>query len=151
MAAVDGKSGWHIRDRLSDYGFENQIDSLENSSKKFTKRLSECRLCIATYNATTFLETFSNNFPTLLFWNEEHCALNQDAKPYFDKLHHVGILHYSAESLAKKVEEVYQDPIQWWMTDNIQKAKDEFCFQFANIGKSPIRKWHRELKKIASS
>ena len=150
MFTVDDQSGWNIRGRLSDCRFEGLIDNLENSNKKFSKRLSECRLCIATYNATTFLETFSNNFPTLLFWNENHYTLHQNAKPYFDKLHEAGILHYNAKSLAKKVEEIYQDPLQWWTANDIQQAKNEFCIQFANIEKNPLEKWCRELKKIAN-
>lgn len=151
LATASDVSGWNLEDRLCDKGFGGQIDSVENSNKRFIKRLSECRLCIATYNATTFLETFSNNFPTLLFWNERHCALNKEAKPYFDKLHRVGILHYDEKSLAAKVGEIYQNPMRWWECENIQQTKNEFCAQFANTGEDPIGKWSRELKKIANN
>ncbi|MDP0562398.1 MAG: LIC12162 family protein [Candidatus Endonucleobacter sp. (ex Gigantidas childressi)] len=140
--------GWNIENRLIDNGFENEIDSDENLNKKFLKRLSECRLCIATYNATTYLETFANNFPTLLFWDKNHWELNDHAQPYFDKLHEAGILYYDAKLLADKVEEIYQDPMKWWIQSEVQQAKNDFCAQFANIGDNPIIKWHNKLQQL---
>jgi putative transferase (TIGR04331 family) len=139
--------GWHIAKRIADCGFSNVIDSKKNLNKKFINRMSECRLCIATYNGTTYLETFSSNFPTLLFWNKNYWEINQHATPYFDQLHDVGILHYDAESLAKKVEEIYQNPKEWWMTEAVQRAKNEFCSEFANIDGDVIGKWYSELKE----
>jgi putative transferase (TIGR04331 family) len=142
------ESEWGIGDRLIDSGFADRVDSHKNLNKNFSKRLSECRLCIATYNATTYLETFANNFPTLLFWDKNYWECNAYAQPYFDKLHKVGILHYDVKSLAKKTEEIYNNPMEWWMKREIQQAKDQFCAKFANIGEKPIDKWSKELGKI---
>jgi len=142
--------GWNMKERLSDCGFGKFIESDVNLNKKFVNRLSECRLCIATYNGTTYLETFYSNFPTLIFWDKNLWEINQFAKPYFESLHKVGILHYSAKSLTAKLEEVYGDPMGWWMTEDVQSAKKSFCAEFASVGDNPLGKWRSELEKMAA-
>lgn len=124
--------GWNIKKRFLDEGFESLIDTDQNSTKSFYTRLSECRLCIATYNATTFLETFVANYPTLLYWDPQYWELRDEAQPYFDLLHEAGILHYTPESLSAKLIEIYEDPLSWWSQQKIQTPKDRFCDQFAN-------------------
>jgi putative transferase (TIGR04331 family) len=106
-------------------------------------------LLVATYNATTYLETFSANYPTLLFWDFKFWELNDQAKPYFKNLYEAGILHYSPESLVNKLEEVYKDPMSWWMQKEVQLAKDEFCSKFANIGHGDfVKQWQNELREL---
>jgi putative transferase (TIGR04331 family) len=85
-----------------------------------------------TYNGTTYLETFAANYPTLLYWNPMHWEVREEVKPYFNNLVKVGILHYTPESLASKINEIYSDPLFWWKQQEIQITKDDFCRQFAN-------------------
>lgn len=136
---------WNFKDRLTDEGFANQIDSDKSLKKSFYNRLSECRLCIATYNATTYLETFSANFPTLLYWDSYYWELNNESKPYFKLLEDEGILHYSVESLYEKLNEIYMDPMSWWKQKNIQDAKDIFCKRFANREKNYVLDYKSKL------
>ena len=107
--------------------------------------LSRCTLCVSTYNGTIFLEAFTANYPTLLYWNPEYFELRPDAKPYYDELHSAGILHYTPESAARKVNEIYKDPLEWWHLPEIQNAKDYFCKRFAYIGKDWLDEWRSEL------
>ncbi len=115
---------------------EPRIDQLNKSS-----------LCICTYNATTYLETFVANFPTVLFWNPEHWKTRASATPYFDKLRKVGILHDTPEQAADKVNEISGNPISWWKQPDIQEAKDQFCFQFARTSDKWLEKWRCELRE----
>ena len=41
---------------------------------------------MGTYNATTYLETFSINMPSILFWNPYHWEINENAKNLLNKL-----------------------------------------------------------------
>jgi len=143
--------GWDIQNRLSDCIDYQIVDTQENLNKSFYKRLSECRLCISTYNATTYLETFSANYPTLLYWDSNYFELREEATKYFKLLEDVGILHHTAESLAKKVNEIYKDPLSWWHQDEIQKAKDYFCTRFANIQTDFIEDYNNEIEKLIES
>jgi len=107
-------------------------------------------LVICTYNATTYLEAFTANIPTVLFWNPEHWELRPSAKPYFDELRNVGILHYTPESATAKVNDISDDPISWWQQTKIQAAKNKFCFQFARTSNKWLKEWKNELLKMSN-
>jgi len=141
------KYNWSIRSRLKDSGFGNII---KNNDKDFLKTLSNCRLCIATTNSTSILETFTANFPTLLFWDSTHWELRTEAKPFYEMLHENGILHYTPESAARKLNEIFDDPATWWNQNEIQESKDAFCAQFANISANWIDEWKIELNNTIS-
>jgi len=117
-------------------------------NKSMTDQLAESRLFIGTYNATTYIETFTANYPSILFWNPDHWELRPAAQSYFDELHRVGILHYTPESAAKKVNEICDDPISWWQQPQIQQVKDKFCHQFARTSNDWLRQWKNELKEL---
>jgi len=137
--------GWFVRERLKDNGFENILD---NENKDILKTLKRFRLCIATANTTSFLETFSADFPTLLFWCSNHWELRPEAKPLYDMLYNCGILHYTPDSAVKKLYEIYDDPIAWWGQEFIQKAKNEFCAQFAVTSDDWLKKWKMAVKSL---
>lgn len=113
--------------------------------------LNRSRLCISTYNSTTYLETFAANYPTLLFWDPEQNELRSLAQPYFDDLRRSGIFHESPESAAAKVNEIYQDPLSWWMSPEVQEAKNKFCRQFAHTSEKWIGEWKGEILKASKA
>lgn len=140
--------GWNEKNRWSDTDTTLKI---YQGRKTMYQQLNESRLFLGTYNGTTILETLSANFPTVLFWNPNYWELRPSAQPYFDKLRQVGILHDSPESAAAKVNEIYKDVDTWWRQPEIQKAKDEFCKQFAFTSKNWLKEWRTELLNLANS
>ncbi|NQT81294.1 MAG: transferase [Candidatus Aminicenantes bacterium] len=118
--------------------------------KSMLCQLKKSRLLICTYNATAFLETFAANYPTLLFWNPNHWELRPSAKPYFNELRNVGILHDSPESAAKKANEISEDPNSWWNQHKIQSAKNNFCNQFVHTSCNWLNEWIKEIKSLES-
>ena len=88
------------------------------------------------------------NFPTVVFWDPTRVKTNKSAQPYLDDLRRVKILHDTAESAAKFVNEIYEDPLSWWMSPELQQVKDEFCNQFARKNDSWLEEWKEELLKI---
>lgn len=119
-------------------------------TKTIEQQLNESRLFIGTYNGTTYLETFTANFPTVIYWNPEQWELRQTALPYFDRLRLVGILHDTPESAAAKVNEIYEDPITWWNQPAVQEAKNQFCKQFARTSESWLKEWKIELLSLSN-
>jgi putative transferase (TIGR04331 family) len=142
-----GEQYWDSRQRIVDNNLGSLIDSKKNLDKKLSKRLEGCKICIATYNATTFLETFSSNFPTLIYFDLKYWKLNSISKEFFDELESVGIMHYSMESLNEKLEQVYQNPMGWWLGGKVQTAKNNFCKKFANTSKEFNNDWKVEIQK----
>ncbi len=134
--------GWDELEFWQD--FDHSLEVYQGSQSMDTQ-LNQSRLFIGTYNATTYLETFAANFPTVLFWNPKHWELRLSAAPYFEKLRTVGILHDTPESAAALVNEIVDDPQTWWKQPEIQKVKNEFCQQFAHTSAKWLWQWRRVL------
>jgi putative transferase (TIGR04331 family) len=116
--------------------------------KSIFQQLSDCRLCVSTYNSTTFLETFSANYPTIIFWNPKYFELRKSAQPYYDFLRNAEILHDSPESAAAKVNDIYRDPMAWWLSIEVQEAKNRFCQKFALTNRQWFSDWKEEINLL---
>jgi hypothetical protein len=47
------------------------------------------------------------------------------------------------------LNEIYQDPLAWWLSPIVQDAKDNFCDRFARVSEDWLDKWKSELSKLA--
>ncbi len=139
--------GWNETERWADKDMKLK---LYQGPKSIYQQLNGSRLFIGTYNATTYLETFSSNFPTILFWDPMYWEIRPSAQPYFDMLRRVGILHDTPESAAVKVNEIYKNPLGWWNQAEIQDARVKFCQQFARTSENWIQEWRNELLNLAN-
>jgi putative transferase (TIGR04331 family) len=106
--------------------------------------IADSRLVVHSYDSTGILETLSQNIPTLAFWQNGFDHLRDSAKPQYQLLVDTGIVHLTPESVAKKVNEVWDDVDGWWGQSIIQDARKQFCSRYARQSENPIR----ELKKI---
>lgn len=136
---------WNQRERWNSEFPE--IECYQGSGSMFDQ-LRESRLVLCTYNSTTYLESFAANFPTVIFWNPGHWELKASAQPYFEELRRAGIFHITPESAAAFVNEISNDTISWWNQPHVQKAKDEFCFQFARTSANWLNEWKEELNSL---
>jgi len=139
------KYGWSEKER-----WQNEFPGIEcvTEEKPLIDHFNQCVLFIGTYNATTFLETFVANFPSILFWNLEHWEIRSTARPFFDMLHDCGILHYNPGSAAIKVNEIAHDPIAWWHQPQIQAARKRYCHEYANTIDDWHNQWHLEMLSL---
>jgi putative transferase (TIGR04331 family) len=139
--------GWSEGRRLKD-----AVPALEvcDGRQSMQEQLCDSRLFVGTYNSTTFLETLSANYPTVLFWNPNHWELRPSAQPYYDALHEIGVLHYSPEDAAAKVHEVHEDPEGWWRERRVQEVRAEFCHRFARTSRNWLNVWSREIALLAT-
>jgi len=117
-------------------------------NKSYCDHLAMSRLCVCFYNGTPFLETFAANYPTLLYWDPRYTELNEMAQPYFDMLREVGILYDTPESAASMLNEIYENPLPWWMSPKVQEARNKFCDRFARMSDDGLAQWKRELSKL---
>ena len=101
--------------------------------------ISQSRLVIHGYDSTGMLETLSQNIPTLAFWNDTLERLRDCALPYYQLLIDAGIVHSSSDSVALKVNEVWDDIDQWWWSKEIQEARNSFCERYARESKNRIQ------------
>jgi putative transferase (TIGR04331 family) len=122
--------GWEQQKRWSDR-FPNI--ALDLGKKNIHELIARSRLFVSTYNAATYLESFTKNIPTVMFWNPNHWEVRDSAKPYFGDLKKVGIFHETPESAALHVSEVWDDVDGWWKSKPVRKALDQFKSQYCDI------------------
>ncbi len=105
------------------------------------------RLVVHSYDSTGLLETLSKNIPTLAFWRDGLDHLRVSAEPFYQLLVNAGIIHFTAESVAYKVNEIWDNVDEWWQQSKVQDARERFCDRYAKISQTPIS----ELKNILLS
>lgn len=110
---------------------------LDDGTRPITPLINNCRIAISTYNGTSFLESLSQNIPTIIFWNPALWELREEAIPYFESLKSVGIFHENALTAAAKLEEIWDDVIAWWDRPEVQEARANFCYRYARLDKQP--------------
>ena len=106
--------------------------------------------------AATLSETIDGFFKPIvddylipvIFWDPKRVNILKSAQPYLDDLRRVNILHDTPESAAKLVNEIYEDPMSWWMSDKVQEVKNEFCHRFARTSEAWLQEWKSELLKL---
>lgn len=112
--------------------------SLDNGQQPMERLMGKARIFISTYNATTFLESLSMDFPTIMFWNPKHWELRGPASPYLEQLKSVGIYHETPESAARQMEAVWHDVAGWWQSPEVQAVRQAFCSRYACIPEQPL-------------
>jgi putative transferase (TIGR04331 family) len=121
--------GWEQKSRWSDLFPDLRLD---NGYSNITDLIRNSRVYISTYNATTFLESFAMNVPTVMYWNPSHWELRDSAIPYFEKLKSVGIFHETPESAAIHVAAIWDDVDFWWSSAEVQEVlacfKRHYCY-----------------------
>jgi putative transferase (TIGR04331 family) len=122
---------WDQRGRWQAWSDDVLFDSCK---KSLTDSLRASRIFIGTYNATTYLETFAVNMPSILFWNPEHWEVTDDTGKYFERLKNVGVLHTSPKSAAAHLSQIWDNVDEWWFSNEVQDIINSFnsCYSMRN-------------------
>ncbi len=135
----DQMSRW--RDRFPDLqlneGHSNIMDLIRQS-----------RIYISTYNGTTFLESFTMNVPTVIYWNPNHWELRDSAIPYFEDLKRVGIFHETPESAARHVNAIWHNIDEWWNSTAVGQVVEHFKQRYCSLPPNLIDRVEKTLKEV---
>jgi putative transferase (TIGR04331 family) len=107
---------------------------------------AESRIDICTTIGTSEIESMSNDRPTLIYLDPATHPFRQSVQHVFTVCAEAGILHYSPESLARQVSEVWEDIDSWWNRNDVKFARDLYCSNFAQDLSSPIQFLRNEIK-----
>ena len=139
--------GWEHFKRIND-----KIEGLNFDSNpipnNFIKRLSKAKIVICDQNQTTYLESMVINKPTILFWDSYYNEIKEEEKYYFNLLKQVGILYDSPEDAALKINQIYNNPNEWWFSSSVQNARKIFINRFALTDNNWLNIWADVLLKL---
>jgi putative transferase (TIGR04331 family) len=138
--------GWSGEKRLTD---SHPSLKLYRGGDSMHEQLHRSRLCIHDYLGTTWLETLSMNFPTVVIWDPFRVKIMDSAQPYVDDLRRVQIFQDTPESAAAFLGKIYRDPISWWTSQEVQQVREKCYYQFARKSENMLEEWKEELLKTA--
>jgi putative transferase (TIGR04331 family) len=127
--------GWDIKQRWDDLAPDFTQDLGQSDIGELMKR---AKIYVATYNATTFLESFRRDIPTVMFWNPKQWELSENAQPYFNLLRQASVLFDDPIACANHVNLIWNDIPNWWSSPFVQKAISTFINQYAYAGIKPL-------------
>ena len=113
-----------------------------------TPALLRCRLAVIDHPGTTLNITLAANTPTVCFWKPELVAYCDQARPFFDQLKDVGILHDDAEAAARHINEIADDVAGWWQSDATQSARSQWADAYARADRIWWWSWLTALRQI---
>jgi putative transferase (TIGR04331 family) len=140
--------GWNQKERWTDRWPE--IELAEDVSD-VVNLIKKCRIYVSTYNATTYLESFSMNVPTVMFWNPNHWDLRNSAKPYFEALERAKVFHVTPQSAAQHVNLIWHDVDTWWTSNVVFDAVQNFCEQYSKMPENFLDEIHYNLKDLMNN
>ena len=117
-------------------GVQAYLDGrVQFSHGNFYEELQNADLVVCDHNQTSFLESLSNNKPTIIFWNDDYTKISKKASAHFDELAKVGVFYTSPKKAADCVSNLVLNSSisDWWMDSLRQAAISSFVHEYAKI------------------
>jgi len=139
--------GWHQKER-----WRNKFPkiNLDNGRYPLQSLVRNSRLVVCTYAATTYNIYLSLNIPVVIFWNPLFWELHESSNEIFKNLKRARIYHDNPESAAKHVNEIWSDVDKWWSSNSVQRARKEFCRNYAFLPNDLNNRLVKELKIVVN-
>ena len=129
------KYGWDEDKRFLEKNNDIKID---NGYEKIFKLINNSKLVLFTYNATGYLETLASNVPTIVYFNSKDNLIRANSEPFFEQLKKVNIFFDDIFKASNHINKVWGNIDLWWNDLNTQKARINFCNNYAKINNSKI-------------
>lgn len=112
------------------------------------EHITKSRLFVSTYNATSYLESFTMNIPTVIFWDPGYTEIRDSAIPYFEDLKRVGVFHETPESAANHINEIWNDVDTWWNSVEVRNVVNRFTRNFCDLSDQLVDNVEKELREL---
>ncbi|WP_419770604.1 MAG: LIC12162 family transferase [Candidatus Marinarcus sp.] len=126
---------------------DNKLLSLDNETS-YSQKLISSRLNIFSHFSTGHLESLSINKPTIIVIPADVYHFRDNAKPYIQKLKDANILFDNPIEASEFVDNVYGHIDTWWLSDKVQKVREEFCYLYSRTSENWADEWIKEFTSI---
>lgn len=117
---------------------------------KLVEWLKKVKLVVIDHPHTALIEALTINVPSIFYWDHNVYLMREEAEYYFELLRRAGIVYKDPVSAAKKINEIFNEPWEWWSSFEVQNAKEKFCKRYAHTNKDWLDLWVKELVKWSS-
>ena len=121
--------------------FKN-LNFLENSPEK---EINNSKIIVLNHYSTLLFKSLAANAPTIFFCKKNCWKLTKKATEIFDILNKAGILFYDSKLAAKGLSKYLKNTEEWWMSNEVQNARKEFCDEFAVKKDNYLSIWAKYL------
>ncbi|MFT4802833.1 MAG: putative transferase (TIGR04331 family) [Psychroserpens sp.] len=111
-----------------------KVKLIDNSSPSAKILMQKSKLIVIDYLSTSYIESMLANIPTIFFWNQDVYPLEKEYSDFYEILISVGICQTDSFNAAVFIENIKNDPAEWWEQTDVQEAKNKFLANnFGNI------------------
>ena len=128
---------YHYEEDLRWKDFDSSL-FIDKGKMNFKQIIKDSKIIVFSYDSSGFYESLAYNIPCLAFWQNKFEHVRDSAKPFYDILLQAELIFFSADKVADKVNNVYDDVLSWWYSESIQKARKEFCKKYANTNNNNL-------------
>lgn len=139
---------WSQADRWREHFPDLKLDEGQSDINELIRR---SRLYISTYNATTYLESFTMDVPTVIYWDPKYWELRKTAIPFFEDLKRVGIFHETPESAARHVATIWDDVGAWWNSPSVREALERFKQRYCHLPNDLLDRVEATLSEVIAA
>ena len=111
-------------------------------------KLLKCKSIVMDHPGTTFHLAMAMNIPGIYYWDPSDFPLSKQAKPYFDLFRENGILYDNPFEASKKINSVWENIDDWWKSDKIQSARNNFCNNYARCNLNWRKEWVKFINEL---
>lgn len=136
--------GWNTMQRFIDTLGAEKV-STEQSYYQF---LSCARVIVCTYPQTTFSEAMSSGLPTILLYPAHLWETIPELDPLLETLTNAGIVFVDPKAAADHLNDIWANPNQWWNSQNVVNARQEFHRQACKNDTDWVKQWTAFAKTL---
>ena len=114
-----------------------QVNTIKNS-----------RLVICTYPQTTFAESMYSGVPTMLFYDESFWEVQPIYSSLIDVLEKANIIFTNQDDAVKHVLQIQDDPMDWWRSDQVKAAREDFNNICLTLDTKPVLRWKNFFQSL---
>jgi len=112
-----------------------------------TKYIDGCKLVIVGNLGTVFFETLCHEVPMVALYDNKFSFVEEQYYNQFQKLEEAGILYSCPKRMAKHINNIIDDPFEWWYSKKVVQARKDFLNEFS----SPNKYFYKFLDELEKS
>ncbi|MBE8363210.1 LIC12162 family transferase [Leptospira borgpetersenii] len=115
--------------------------TISSINEDIFSRILKARLVVVDHLATSYMESFALNIPTILYFKEEMFGYSAKFKPYLMSLKEVGIYHEDSFSAVRFLNENYHKIEDWWASEKVQNRIQDFLSEYGRVNENWFVAW----------